>query len=67
MRNIYEPKFSSARTRPKTAICNVLGLQVVEEATENLNETKSISISLDASNKKCQETFLVVERYFLSC
>ena len=52
MRNIYEPKFSSAQTKSKTTICNVLGLQVVEESTENLNETKSISLSLDASNKK---------------
>ena len=57
IKNIVEPKFSSARTKSQTIICNVLAPHVMTEVIEDLHEAKSVTLSLDASNKKTSNFF----------
>ena len=65
IKTIVEPNFSSARTKSQAVICNVLAPYVVTEVIEDLYEVKSVTISLDASNKKDFTLFPIVVRYFL--
>ena len=60
-----ETKFSSARTKSHAIICNVLAPHVVTEVIEDLHEAKSVTLSLDASDKKDIKLFPIVVRYFL--
>ena len=52
IKNISEPKFSSTQTKSQAVVCNVLGTHIMAEVIEDLNKTKSITLSLDASNKR---------------
>ena len=60
-----QPKFSSARTKSQAIICNVLAPNVMTEVIEDFHEAKSVTLSLDASNKKDIKLFPIVVRYFL--
>jgi hypothetical protein len=64
---IYEPKFSSARTKSEAIITNVLSqyILVLSEVIEDFNKTKSITVSLDASNKKDIILSPIDVQYFL--
>jgi hypothetical protein len=46
VKNIYEPKFSSARTKSETVITNVLSPYILGEVIEDLNKTKSNTVIL---------------------
>ena len=63
-KNTVESKFSSARTKSQAIICNVLAPHVMTEVID-LHEAKSVTLSLDASNKKDIKLFPIVVRYFL--
>jgi hypothetical protein len=65
IKKIYEPKFSSARTKSEAIITNVLSPYILGEVTEDLNKMKSITVNSDASNKKDIKLFPIVVRYFL--
>ena len=67
IKTTVEPKFSSARrpTKSQAIICNVLAPHVMTEVIEDLHEAKSVTLSLDASNKKDIKLFPIVVRYFL--
>ena len=64
-KNTVEPKFSSARTKSQAIICNALATHVMTKVIEDLHEAKSVTHSLDASNKKDIKLFPIVVRYFL--
>jgi hypothetical protein len=66
IKKIYESKFSSARTKSEAIITNVLSPYILGEVIEDLNKTKSITVSLDATNKKDIKLFPIVVRYVLS-
>jgi hypothetical protein len=52
IKKIYEPKFSSAAyTKSEALITNVLSPYILGDVIEDLNKTKSITVSLVASNK----------------
>jgi hypothetical protein len=57
IKKIYEPKFSSACTKSEAILTNVLSPYILGEVTEDLNKPKSITVSLDASNKKTSNFF----------
>jgi hypothetical protein len=57
IKKIYEPKFSSACTKSEAVNTSVLSPYILGEVIEDLNKTKSITISLDASNKKRRQNF----------
>ena len=57
MKNTVEPRFSSAPTKSQAIICNVLAPHVMTEVIEDLHEVKSVTLSLDASNKKTSNFF----------
>jgi hypothetical protein len=57
IKKIYEAKFSSARTKTETIITNVLSSYILGKVIEDLNKTKSITVSLYASNKKAPNIF----------
>jgi hypothetical protein len=65
IKKIYEPKFSSARSKSEAIITNILSPYIAGKVKEDLNKTKSIPVSLDASNKKDIKLFPIVVRYFL--
>jgi hypothetical protein len=65
IKKIYEPKFSSASTKSEAIITNVLSAYILGEVIEDLNKTKSITVSLDASNKKDIKLFPIVVWYIL--
>ena len=65
IKNTVEPKFSSARTKSQAIICNVLAPHVMTEVIEDSHEAKSVTLSLDPSNKKDIKLFPIVVRYFL--
>ena len=65
IKKLYEPKFSSARTKSEAIITNVLSPYILDEVQQDLKKTQSITLSLDASNKKDIKLFPVVVRYFL--
>ena len=65
IKTTVEPKFSSARTKSQAIICNVLAPHVMTEVIEELHEVKSVTLSLDASNKKDIKLFPIIVRYFL--
>jgi hypothetical protein len=51
IKKIHEPKFSSAHTKSEAISTNVLSPYILGEVIEDLNKTKSSTVSLDASNK----------------
>jgi hypothetical protein len=65
IKKIYEPKLFSARTTSEVIITNVLSPYISGEVIEDLNKTKSITVSLDGSNKKDIKLFPIVVWYFL--
>lgn len=65
IKKIYEPKFSSARTKSEAIIVNVLSPYILAKVREDLVKAQSITVSVDASNKKDIKLFPVVVRYFL--
>ena len=60
IKTTVEPKFSLARTKLQAIICNVLAPHVMTEVIEDLHEPKSVTLSLDASNKKDIKLFPIV-------
>jgi hypothetical protein len=66
IKKIYEPEFSSARTKSEVIITNILSPYILGEVIEDLNKIKSITVSLDASNKKEIRLFPIVVQYFLT-
>ncbi|XP_062538709.1 uncharacterized protein LOC134206983 [Armigeres subalbatus] len=62
---LYDPKFSSARTKSEAIVTNVLSPFALQEVVEDLRKVNSVTISVDASNKKDIKLFPVVVRYFL--
>jgi hypothetical protein len=65
IKNIYEPKFSSACTTSEAVITSDLSPYILGEVIEDLNKIKSITLSLDALNKKDIKLFPIVVQYIL--
>jgi hypothetical protein len=57
--------FYSARTKSEVIITNVLSPFTSGEVIEDLNKTKSITVSLDGPNEKDIKVFPIVMWYFL--
>ncbi|XP_074857908.1 uncharacterized protein LOC142017138 [Carettochelys insculpta] len=64
IKKLYQPKFSSARTKSEAIICNILAPLSTEELQCDLEKRSFITLSWDASNKKDQKLFPVLVRYF---
>lgn len=62
--SLSQPKYSSARTKCEAIICNVLVPSLLEEVAASLNACAYATLSVDASNRKEQQMFPVLMRFF---
>lgn len=64
IKRTYEPKYSSARTKTEAIICNVLSPLSLEQVEKDLKACSSVSVIIDASNRKAEKLFPLMVRYF---
>lgn len=64
IKKLYDPKFSSARTKSEAIICNVLCPLSEEEVQHDLDKCSFVTLTVDASNHKDIKLFPVLVRYF---
>lgn len=65
IKKLYDPKFSSARTKSEAIICNVLDPLSEEEVQHDLDKCSFVTFTVDASNHKDIKLFPVLVRYYL--
>uniref|UniRef100_A0A8C2HNR2 HAT C-terminal dimerisation domain-containing protein n=1 Tax=Cyprinus carpio TaxID=7962 RepID=A0A8C2HNR2_CYPCA len=64
IKKLYDPKFSSARTKSEAIICNVLCPLSEEEVQHDLDKCSFVTLTVEASNHKDIKLFPVLVRYF---
>ncbi|XP_074838051.1 uncharacterized protein LOC142004355 isoform X2 [Carettochelys insculpta] len=64
IKNLHQPKFSSAPSKSEAIIRSVLAPLSTEELQCDLEKCSFITLCVDASNKKGQKLFPVLVRYF---
>uniref|UniRef100_H2ZTH8 BED-type domain-containing protein n=1 Tax=Latimeria chalumnae TaxID=7897 RepID=H2ZTH8_LATCH len=64
IKKMYEPKFSSARTKTEAIVNSVLAPMAEEELESDLSKATYISVAIDSSNHKHTKLVPVVVRYF---
>uniref|UniRef100_A0A8C2HJN4 HAT C-terminal dimerisation domain-containing protein n=1 Tax=Cyprinus carpio TaxID=7962 RepID=A0A8C2HJN4_CYPCA len=64
IKKLYDPKFSSSRTKSETIKCNVLGPLSEEEVQHDLYKCSFVTLTVEASNHKDIKLFPVLVRYF---
>ena len=61
---LFEPKFSSARTKTEAIILNAIVPLAAEELKNDLKEINFVTLTADASNRKDVKVIPVMVRYF---
>lgn len=64
IKNLYDPKLYSARTKSEAIICNVLAPWSKEEVQRVLDKCFFVTLTVDVSNHKDVKLFPVLVRYF---
>ena len=61
---LFEPKFSSARTKTEAIVLNAIVPLAAEELKNDLKEINFVTLTADASNRKDVKVIHVMVRYF---
>ncbi|XP_031333543.1 uncharacterized protein LOC116163646 [Photinus pyralis] len=65
IKSMFEPKYSSARTKSEAIICAVFEPMAMETVQNNLNAVNFVTVCCDASNHKHIKLMPILVRYFL--
>lgn len=61
---LFEPKFSSARTKSEAMVKNVIAPHTQKQLMQELSETSCFTLMVDSSNHAAQKLVPIVVRYF---
>jgi hypothetical protein len=65
IKNLYDNKFSSARTKTESIVTDVIVPYVMEGVKSDLNSVSFVSVSTDASNHNATKMLPVLVQYFV--
>lgn len=66
LKNLYDKKFSSARTKTEAIVTDVIAPYAMEDVQGDLNYVQFVSVSTDASNHNATKMLPVLVQYFVA-